>query len=257
MEFMDELCVRNCWGHMQYDHVVSDAIGNSGGILCIWDPNCFSKESVTISDSFVIIRGTWRLTGQKFLMIVVYAPQDSRDKNTLWDYLHHEISKWKGESIVMGDFNEVRFKSDRFGSNFNVNGAYSFNSFISRAGLVDVVLGGCRYTWSLKNASKMSKLDRFLVSENLLISFPHLNAITLEGYLSDHRPILLKENYFDYGPTPFRFFHHWIGMEGFSKLVEDTWKSSTSTDENALKYLFGKLKHLKNTIREWTKNSQQ
>ncbi|GJR51854.1 RNA-directed DNA polymerase, eukaryota [Tanacetum coccineum] len=256
MELMDELCVRNCWGNMQYDHAVSDAVGNSGGILCIWDPNCFSKESVTISDFFVIIRGTWRLTGQKFLMIAVYAPQDSRDKITLWDFLHHEISKWKGESIVMGDFNEVRFKSDRFGSNFNVNGAYSFNSFISRAGLVEVVLGGCRYTWSLKNATKMSKLDRFLVSENLLISTPHLNAITLERYLSDHRPILLKENYFDYGPTPFRFFHHWIGMEGFSKLVEDTWKSSPSTDENAMKYLFGKFKHLKNTIREWTKNSQ-
>nr|GFC03877.1 RNA-directed DNA polymerase, eukaryota [Tanacetum cinerariifolium] len=51
------------------------------------------KESVTISDYFVIIRGIWCLTRKKFIMIAVYAPQDSKEKNTLWDYLHHEISK--------------------------------------------------------------------------------------------------------------------------------------------------------------------
>ncbi|GJW44075.1 RNA-directed DNA polymerase, eukaryota, reverse transcriptase zinc-binding domain protein [Tanacetum coccineum] len=34
-----------------------DSIGNSGGILCIWDPNSFRKDSVTVSDYFVIVRG--------------------------------------------------------------------------------------------------------------------------------------------------------------------------------------------------------
>ncbi|GKD34658.1 RNA-directed DNA polymerase, eukaryota, partial [Tanacetum coccineum] len=113
------------------------------------------------------------------------------------------LSKWKGETIIIGDFNEVRFRSDRLGSNFNAHGANLFNSFISNSGLVEVTLGGSRFTWSHKNGSKMSKLDRFLVLENLLLSCPHLNAITLERFLSDHRPILLRENTFDYGPIPF------------------------------------------------------
>ncbi|GKE38640.1 RNA-directed DNA polymerase, eukaryota, reverse transcriptase zinc-binding domain protein [Tanacetum coccineum] len=159
-------------------------------------------------------------------MIAVYAPQDSRNKQILWDFLHHEICKWKGEVIIMGDFNEVRYKADRFGSSFNAHGANLFNSFISAAGLIEVSLGGCRFTWCHKSAKKMSKLDRFLLSENLLVSCPQLNAIILERFLSDHRPILLRENHYDYDPTPFRFFHHWIEMEGFCKLVEDTWKNS-------------------------------
>ena len=94
METMDMLCVLKCWGNSNFDYIHSAAVGNSGGILCIWDPNSFSKESVTTSDSFIIIRGTWRLTGQKFMMIAVYGPQDVRDKRMLWDYLQHVICNW-------------------------------------------------------------------------------------------------------------------------------------------------------------------
>nr|GEY16867.1 nucleotide-binding alpha-beta plait domain-containing protein [Tanacetum cinerariifolium] len=113
MENMDSFCVRQCWGNLAFDHVHSDAVGNSGDILCVWDPNSFCKNNVTLSDYFVIIRGCCRLTGQNFLLIAMYAPQDSRDKQSLWDYLQQEIGKWKEEVIIMGDFNEVRSKSDR------------------------------------------------------------------------------------------------------------------------------------------------
>nr|GEV09463.1 RNA-directed DNA polymerase, eukaryota [Tanacetum cinerariifolium] len=255
METMDDICVRKCWGNLVFDCTYSDSVGNSGDIICIWDPNSFSKHSVTVSNYFVIIRGTWRTSRQNFLMIAVYAPQDSKDKQTLWDFLHHEISKWKGEVIIMGDFNEVCFISDRFGSIFNEHGAHLFNSFISDSGLVEVPLGGCHFTWCLKSAKKMSKLDRFLVSKNLLVSCPHLTAITLERYLSDHHPILLRENQYDYGPTPFRFFHHWMETEGFDKIVTDSWKNSPCVGANAMKILINKLKYLKYHIREWNKQN--
>ncbi|GJS02806.1 40S ribosomal protein S13 [Tanacetum coccineum] len=110
---------------------------------------------------------------EDLLMIAVYAPHDFKDKQLLWDYLTREI------------------------------GANMFNSFITNAGLVEVSLGGSSFTWSHKSATKMSKLDRFLVSESLLSTWPNITAVTLERYLSDHRPILLRESHFDYGPTPF------------------------------------------------------
>nr|GEU89305.1 RNA-directed DNA polymerase, eukaryota, reverse transcriptase zinc-binding domain protein [Tanacetum cinerariifolium] len=44
-------------------------------------------------------------------------------------------SKWDGEVVITGDFNEVRFKSERFGSVFNVQGANVFNAFFANAGL--------------------------------------------------------------------------------------------------------------------------
>nr|GEX53816.1 RNA-directed DNA polymerase, eukaryota, reverse transcriptase zinc-binding domain protein [Tanacetum cinerariifolium] len=95
--------------------------------------------------------------------------------------------------------------------------------------------------------------DGFLVSESFLNSCPNINAITLERYLSDHRPILLRDAHVDYGPTPFRFFHYWLEIEGFAKMVEDGWRDSPCDRSIELRNLTGKLKHLKNDIRVWNK----
>nr|GEY34415.1 RNA-directed DNA polymerase, eukaryota [Tanacetum cinerariifolium] len=157
--------------------------------------------------------------------------------------------------VSQKDSSQGRYLHQRFGSNFNEHGAHLFNSFISDSGLVEVPLGGCHFTWSFKTAKKMSKLDRFLVSKNLLVSCPHLTAVTLERYLSDHRPILLREYQYDYGPTPFRFFHHWMQTDGFDKIVLDSWKNSPSGGANDIKNLMYKLKHLKHDIREWNKHN--
>lgn len=255
METIDESCVKQCWGNLVFDHVYSEAVGNSGGILCVWDTNSFCRSSITVSDYFVIIRGYWRLSGKKTMIIAVYAPQESKEKMSLWGFLRQEVGKWNGNVIIMGDFNEVRVKSDRFGSHFNQNGAQRFNSFISDSGLVEVNLGGCHFTWCHKSATKMSKLDRFLVSESVFSECPNINAITLDRFLSDHRPILLKENRYDYGPTPFRFFHHWLDTDGFSTLVENTWKNSPRMGNNAVLILMNKLRMLKKNIRTWNKSN--
>nr|GEV76179.1 RNA-directed DNA polymerase, eukaryota [Tanacetum cinerariifolium] len=180
---------------------------------------------------------------------------DHNAKEMLWDYLTYEIGKWKGEVVIMGDFNKVRYKSDRFGSVFNVQGANVLNSFITNAGLEEVPLGGSSFTWCHKSATKMSKLDRFLISENLLNTCPNITAITLERYLSDHQLILLRESHFDYGPTPFRFSHHWIEMEGFSKVVEDAWREGPCDESNEMINMMIKLKYLKTKIREWNKKN--
>ncbi|GJT65759.1 RNA-directed DNA polymerase, eukaryota [Tanacetum coccineum] len=255
MEKIEDFCVKQCWGNSVFDYVYSEAVGNSGGILCVWDTNSFCKNSVTVSDYFVITRGKWRLTGKNMMIIGVYAPQEGKEKQALWDFLRFEVDKWNGDVIIMGDFNEVRVKSDRFGTHFNPHGAHRFNSFILDSGLVEVNLGGCRFTWCHRSATKMSKLDRFLVSESVISGSPNIKAVTLERFLSDHRPILLKENGYDYGPTPFRFFHHWLEMDGFNTFVENTWKNSPMVGNNALLSLMNKLRNLKNQIRIWNKSN--
>nr|GEV15369.1 RNA-directed DNA polymerase, eukaryota, reverse transcriptase zinc-binding domain protein [Tanacetum cinerariifolium] len=55
MEKMDEFYVKQCWGNLVFNHVYSEAVGNSGGILCVWDPNSFSKNNSMVSDYFVIV----------------------------------------------------------------------------------------------------------------------------------------------------------------------------------------------------------
>ncbi|GJV37172.1 RNA-directed DNA polymerase, eukaryota [Tanacetum coccineum] len=255
MENIDLFSIKRCWGNLAFDYAHSASVGNSGGILCVWDPKSFSKLNATISDYFVMVRGDWIPNGTKLLIISIYAPQDLSEKKMLWDYLSHVIAQWAGEVVVMGDFNEVRKKDERFGSVFNVHGANAFNLFISNAGLEEVPLGGCSYTWCHKSASKMSKLDRFLISESLMNSCPNISAITLERFLSDHRPILMRESHYDYGPVPFRFFHYWFEIKGFDKFVEDSWKEAVVVEPNAMTKLMKKLKHLKEKIRLWNKGN--
>nr|GEW97297.1 putative RNA-directed DNA polymerase, eukaryota, reverse transcriptase zinc-binding domain protein [Tanacetum cinerariifolium] len=119
----------------------------------------------------------------------------------------------------------------------------------SGAGLEEVPLGGSRYTWCHRSATKISKLDRFLASENLLNSCPRMNAITLD--LSDHRPILLRESACDYGPIPFWFFHYWMDVEGFDKLVAESWMVAPIVGKNSIQIFMSKLKFLKTKIKDW------
>ncbi|GJU46114.1 RNA-directed DNA polymerase, eukaryota [Tanacetum coccineum] len=141
------------------------------------------------------------------------------------------------------------------GTIFHQQGAREFNQFISSAGLLEVKMEGYSYTWSHPSVLKMSKLDRFLVSEGMFSIFPTLSAICLDRHLSDHRPILLKEIHSDYGPTPFRVFHSWFKHDGFDTMVEQAWSSFTHNDSNGLIRFKKKLQDLKKIIREWVRQS--
>nr|GFA00490.1 RNA-directed DNA polymerase, eukaryota, reverse transcriptase zinc-binding domain protein [Tanacetum cinerariifolium] len=141
----------------------------------------------------------------------------------------------------------------------NLNGgarANAFNSFIIQAGLEEIPLGGCSFTWCHKSGSKMSKLDRFFVSDSLLSVCPTLSSITLDRFLSDHRPILLRESTYDYGPSPFRFFKYWAEADGFEKLIVETWSDTAACGSNDMLNLMYKLKNLKKNIRGWNSMRQ-
>ncbi|GJZ61214.1 RNA-directed DNA polymerase, eukaryota [Tanacetum coccineum] len=117
---------------------------------------------------------------------------------------------WETKLDVLSDmavktlWGNHRFPGDRMGTVFNVQGANEFNCFISNSGLTEVQLEGYSFTWSHPSAKKMSKLDRFFVTDGLLSLFPHISAVCLDRNLSDHRPILLREVVVDYGPSAFR-----------------------------------------------------
>ncbi|GKG40726.1 RNA-directed DNA polymerase, eukaryota, partial [Tanacetum coccineum] len=97
----------------------------------------FKKLNATVSDYFVMVRGDWVSNDKKLLIISVYAPQELTEKKMLSDYLSNVMSNWEGEVVIMGGFNKVRNKDERFGSVLNKQGADAFNSFISNAGLVE------------------------------------------------------------------------------------------------------------------------
>nr|GEZ52545.1 hypothetical protein [Tanacetum cinerariifolium] len=175
----------------------------SGGILCVWDPNLYYKENSTVSNSFIAIMGNW-------------LPNNK---------------KWNGDVLLMGDFNEVLLEEERYGSIFNSRGAAAFNSFIVDSGLVEVPSCGFSFTWSHRSATKMSRLDCFLVSEDLQRSCPNLSSLTLDHYLSDHR-------------------------HGFDSFLSDTWCNINIIEPNAMFKMAKKLQILKGHIRVCVKGKR-
>nr|GEU77836.1 RNA-directed DNA polymerase, eukaryota [Tanacetum cinerariifolium] len=114
-----------------------------------------------------------------------------------------------------------------------------------------IKLEGYSFTWALSSAAKMSKLDRFLVTDGLLSSFPQLYAVCLDRHLSDHRPILLREILVDFGATPFRIYHSWFLLSGFDQMISSSWNSFTLDDRNGMICFRKKLQLLKKEICIW------
>ncbi|GKA03802.1 RNA-directed DNA polymerase, eukaryota [Tanacetum coccineum] len=184
--------------------------------------NYSSNDKSSESDEgyyFLAIMGTWAPSSTKLLIISVYAPQELLEKRELWGYICTLIDRWDGKTVILGDFNEVLMVQERFGSSFNIQGANAFNNFISMVGLIDLPLGGYSYTWSHKSASKMSKVDRFLISEGLMALFPHLS--------------------------------------GFDKFVEDSWHFIVIADSNGLSRMKKKFQLLKDDIKTWIKENKK
>ena len=242
--------VRAIWGNSRFEFQQADARGNSGGILVIWEPSMFIKEKVFVHENYVAVLGVWVGKNVKALMVSVYFPQELALKKQVWDSLLRLFTKVEGEIILMGDFNAVRDHSERLGTTFNALVARAFNQFIIDSDLLDIPLGGVSFTWSNKEG-KRSKLDRFLVSENLFMAYPNLSALVLPKGLPDHNPILLFEQYVDYGPPPFRFFHSWFKIVDFDNLVISSWAETIDHETNAMIIFKRKLINLKNAIKQW------
>nr|GEU84481.1 RNA-directed DNA polymerase, eukaryota [Tanacetum cinerariifolium] len=212
MERVSHMDVKFMWGNSSYDYTCSESLGSSGGILCIWEDTVFKKDYVTISDSFVAIYRTWIPNKAKILIVAIYAPQQPMYKRVLWEYFSF------------------------------------FDQFISSSGLVDVKMEGFAFTWSHPLTNKMSKLDRFLISDGVISLFPSITVICLDRHLSDHRLILLCEINLDYGPTPFWLYYSWFSFAGFDEMVEQTWRSFSHSDRNGMIHFKKKLQELKKEL---------
>nr|GEU76129.1 RNA-directed DNA polymerase, eukaryota [Tanacetum cinerariifolium] len=114
------------------------------------------------------------------------ADDQASCKRVLWEYVSTLIGRWNGETII---------------------------------------LEGYAFTWSHPSGSKMSKLDRFLVSE-------------------------------DFGLIPIRFYHSWFILEGFDAMVEQTWRSFSHSDVNRMIRFKKKLQDLKAIIQCWVKDKR-
>ena len=114
--------------------------------------------SVSCKFKSVVDQFSWKFTG-------VYGPNLVRDRWLLWEELFGLSSWWNIPWCVGGDFNVVRFPSERAGSTIFTATMRDFSDFIYEQGLIDIPLEGGIFTWSNSSEVELkARSDRFLFS---------------------------------------------------------------------------------------------
>ncbi|XP_071705231.1 uncharacterized protein [Rutidosis leptorrhynchoides] len=187
-----------------------------------WFLSLWGSDDCGYSQKAVI--GVWKSSGKESIIVNVYGPHDDINKQKLWDALDKLLLINGVSCVICGDFNEVRDPSERLNCDFIPNRARLFNEFIARNRLVDLPLCGRLFTRVSDDGSKMSKLDRFLVSDEFLSLWSDLKVTACDRKFSNHCPIALSNDDTDFGPKPFKIFDEWFNVEGIDSLIARSWE---------------------------------
>jgi len=256
------LDVQSCialWGDVNVDFSFQPSVGASGGLATLWDKK---EVDVWLSMSFehmLVIAGKFVKSGEQFILFNVYAPCDVHRQEALWVSISHRLNSLTGQNVcICGDFNVVRYGDERksVGGVFSQASSAHYNNFIDGNGLIDLPLRGRRYTWFRGDGRSMSRLDRFLLSENWCLSWPNCLQLASARGLSDHCPVILSVDEANWGLRPLRMLKCWESLPGYRNYVREKW-TSFHVDGWGGYVLKEKFKMIKFALREWHQTHSQ
>uniref|UniRef100_A0A2N9GDY5 Endonuclease/exonuclease/phosphatase domain-containing protein n=1 Tax=Fagus sylvatica TaxID=28930 RepID=A0A2N9GDY5_FAGSY len=142
LESVDRRIIRRLWGNPYVDWEVLEAVGTSGGVLMLWD-----KRVVEQIDSFVgrfSMSCLWRgvSNGHTWVGTGLYDPTCDIARQDLWVELRDIRLRWALPWCIFGDFNVIRFPSERLRCRRLTPPMIEFSDFIEDLNLVDLPLGG-------------------------------------------------------------------------------------------------------------------
>ena len=220
LETVSRAIVRSLWSNRFADWKFLESEGASGGVLITWDKhvaevqNCV-KGQFSLSCRFKNVQDQfeWVFSG-------VYGPNMDVDRFILWEELAGVRSWWGAPWCIGGDFNVVRFPSEKLREGRLTRAMTNFSDFIAELGLIDLPLLEGQFTWSNnQDPPSKSRIDRFLVSIDWEDQFSHLVQKALPRFVSDHCPISLDSGTYIRGKSYFKFENMWLRHEAFTRNV--------------------------------------
>ncbi|KAK7255667.1 hypothetical protein RIF29_29084 [Crotalaria pallida] len=245
------------WGGTNCGWAFKAAEGRSGGIINLWNKDKFNFNFQFSGSGFLGVN-LLDENNESLFLVNIYSPCVILEKRKLWEALCNLKNIYNGDKwCFFGDFNSIRKVGERRGIR-GVRGDLSemleFNEFIDKMELQEVNSFGRKFTWMSSNCLSMSRLDRFLVSEDWSQYFNGPSEWVIPRDYSDHCTVILKcGKVQDWGPKPFRFNNYWLRDPSFIPLVEKCWSESLVVGWAAFRVQV-KLKAVKAAVREWNKN---
>lgn len=215
------------WCHLK-------AQGAAGGILVGANADVFNMTVLDILKFSVSVMLTNKKNNFSWKFIVVYGPAYDDLKAEFIEELDSIMSSWQGLLLIGGDFNLVRFVSDKNNGQINHKWANLFNNWGSKWGLIEISAANKRFTWTNNQEDRiLAKIDRVFISTAWEATFPLVTVKALERLPSDHNPLLLNagENTC-FGKKMFRFEKWWLEKESFRSVVEKAWNSPCSLSKS-------------------------
>ncbi|GKE20695.1 RNA-directed DNA polymerase, eukaryota [Tanacetum coccineum] len=170
---VDNFSVEEVWGNRNFGFTQIEAKGRSGGMLLIWETNVFNCFDAMGDDRFIALKGGWKGVSRNIVLVCLYGPHVSKEKSSLWDRLTGLLRNSSKDWCIFGEFSMVRRQKDILNSQINVKEMEDFNNFINITRLVEIPLGGRKFTW---------------ISDD----------VASDRKFSDHCPIVLKDMYVDF-----------------------------------------------------------
>eukprot|EP00253_Pinus_taeda_P023451 PITA_23451 len=231
--------------------------GREGGLATFWDTRRYQLVAAEASKNYLAMEMLLIGNSYSFLCINIYSPQKLDDKLVFLDSLKKLMERHpKANCILGGDFNMITSLMEKKGGLRKLNrDGEQFKEFIDNTHLVDVYPKQGSFTWNNRRGGAnliSSRLDRFLVSENLLLDGRNLESSILPSGGSDHWPISLIIDVPGHPSNkPFRFEKFWIEHPNFFTMVEKWWAEPLAVEGSKMFNLQNRLKHIKLKLKDW------
>ncbi|KAG7564362.1 Reverse transcriptase domain [Arabidopsis suecica] len=232
-----------------------------GKIWIMWHPSV--KVSI-ISKSLQMMTCDVILTNSQSEIVIsfVYAANEESARRELWNEIVNVscLQRVRGKPwTVLGDFNQVLYPNDHsFSLNPNVDlPTRLFRDCLLDAELSDLTYRGCTFTWWNKRTVNpvAKKIDRILVNEQWLLSFPRSFGYFGEPDFSDHASCCITLRLpSQRSRKAFRFQNFLLQNSEFVPLISHQWFSFNFVG-SAMYRLSKKLKALKSVIREFSRDN--
>ncbi|XP_028058334.1 uncharacterized protein LOC114262180 [Camellia sinensis] len=138
---IDDLFIKSLWPGEDVGFLEVGAEGSAGGLLCLWNPEVFELRECCSNKSFILMAGIINRTFE-YVILNVYAPNDVIGRRLLRESLSKLKLAFTSPWCIDGDFNEIRFMSERKGYTRRDRGMMDFNDFIDLMELHDLPMVG-------------------------------------------------------------------------------------------------------------------
>ncbi|KAK8657437.1 hypothetical protein V6N13_035677 [Hibiscus sabdariffa] len=247
---------RKLWGNLHRCVVSSPAIGSVGGLISTWDPEFFSVSDRIINQRFIVLVETLTNGNHSFGFVNVYGPSIDSAKTEFFEELYKVIAKFNVAWVVGGDFNAFLNPEEKLGLSLNSFSMNVFKEFVGNMQGIDLPLCGGAFTWcNNRDPPTFVKLDRFIVTADVLLKFPNICQVLLPRAISDHNAILLHYTPVNWGPKPFKIFNYWVHKAGFDDLMASVFSNHNSNGSH--KGIGALLRDSKKAIKAWRESQCQ